>query len=257
MDVYDILHAPGTRQDFASLRRIANRFAGAMSATGAWLEPACGTGRLVRAAERAGIRCVGFDSNPEMVRYARRSLAAEARRRGALQRGRILHAEMTDFLNALGRTRADFAFNPINTIRHLASDAQMLSHLSQVAQALKPHGAYAVGLSTSAYGLEMPSEDVWEGHRGNTHVKQVVQYLPPARGRFEQVHSHLVITRGKTVEHRDSSYRLRCYSTAQWERLIGRSDMVLAAVVDEEGQAMKPPKFGYAIWILRPRLTRS
>jgi SAM-dependent methyltransferase len=253
VEIYDILHAPGTAAEVTGLRRMARRFAGAAAQSGVWLEPACGTGRYLCAATARGARCFGFDSSPEMVAFARQRLEETMAGRPEAPRGRIFQADMAGFRAGLGRTRVDFAFNLINTIRHLEDDAAMLAHFEEMAAVLKPAGAYAVGLSTSAYGMESPSEDVWEGSRRGTRVKQVVEFVPPTRGRFEQVYSHLVITRGGEEEHRDSTYRLRCYSTEQWMRLLGRSAMELAGIVDEDGEVMKAPAFGYAIWILRPR----
>jgi SAM-dependent methyltransferase len=259
VEIYDILHAPGTAAEVAGLRRMARRFAGTPAQNGVWLEPACGTGRYLCAAAERGARCFGFDSSPEMVTFARRQLAEVMEAHPQALPGRIYQADMTSFRGGLGRTRADFAFNLINTIRHLEDDAAMLAHLGEMAKVLRPEGVYAVGLSTSAYGMESPSEDVWEGTRRGTRVKQVVEFVPPKRGRFEQVYSHLVITRKRDgnaeEEHRDSSYRLRCYSTDQWLRLIERSAMELVSIVDEDGQTIKAPVFGYAIWMLRPRGT--
>jgi SAM-dependent methyltransferase len=239
------------------LRRMARRFGGPGAASGLWLEPACGTGRYLVAAAGRGIGTVGFDSSPAMAAYACRRLAEVRERRPELPRARIFAADMTDFADRLGRLRVDFAFNLINTIRHLEHDAALMRHMAEVARVLKPGGVYAVGLSTTVYGQEFPSEDVWEARRGRTHVKQVAQYLPPVRGRFEMVYSHLVVTRGCEEEHRDSAYRLRCYSLGQWERVVRRSGMEVAAVVDEWGDEIERPQLGYGIWILRPQLTRS
>jgi cyclopropane fatty-acyl-phospholipid synthase-like methyltransferase len=258
VEIYDVLHAPGTSGEVTGLSRMARRFIGAPAARGTWLEPACGTGRYLRTAAARGIRCIGFDNSPEMVQYARMELAALRRRRPTVPRARIFQADMTDFAPLLGRARAHFAFNLINTIRHLPSDTAVLNHLEQITAALRPRGVYAVGLSTTIYNLEGPSEDVWEGHRGPTRVKQVVQYIPPEgapRNRWEQVHSHLVIRRGTKEEHRDSKYLLRSYTRRQWERLIARSAMEVIAVVDEDGTDLDPPQIGYGIWILRSRTT--
>lgn len=264
--IYDVLHAPGTAAEIGELMRIYRRFSGRRDPAGSvWLEPACGTGRYLIAAARRGIRPIGFDSNQEMVAYARERFKEQARKHAGLPRAHIFCGDMTDFVGHMprkGRTRADFAFNPINTIRHLETDAAMLAHLDQVARALKPGGVYAVGLSTTEYGLEPPSEDVWEGSRGRLRVKQIVSFIPPSgagRGmaRFEQVHSHLVITRGVNEEHRDSHYRLRTYNLRQWRTLISRSALRIAAVVDEVGKDIEAPKLGYGIWILQARTTRS
>ncbi len=249
--VYDILHASGTADEVDGLERIARLFAPGAGA-GIWLEPACGTGRYLRVAARRGRRVLGFDRSPAMVAYARERV-------GAGRGNRIIVADMGRFAAKL--PRADFAFCLINTIRHLESDAAMVRHLREMARALRPGGVYAVGLGTTGYGIEPASEDVWEGRRGGCHVKQIVEYLPPRRRveRFEQVYSHLVITRGTCEEHRDHAYRLRCYDARQWRDVVTRAGMEIIAVTDDRGNAHDPGGFGYAVYILRarsPRVTR-
>jgi len=246
--VFDILHASGTADEVRGLERIARRFCRRHGRGSTWLEPACGTGRYLRIAARRGFNVIGFDLSPSMVRYAR-----ETSKRGpSTGRSRFLVADMTRFADRVGRV--DFAFCLINTIRHLESDADMLRHLRAMASALRPGAVYAVGLSTTAYGLESPSEDVWEGRRGACHVKQIVEYFPPTRrtNRFEDVFSHLVITRGKSQqeEHRDHAYRLRCFSAEQWTRLVRRAGLRLEAITDDRGDPHTPGLYGYALYLL-------
>lgn len=242
--IYDILHARGTSSEVDGLERMAAYARPHRKGRGTWLEPACGSGRYLRHAARRGYRVIGFDRNPEMIEYARARVPAS--------RGRFFVGDMTRFAGEVGQGRVDFAFNLINTIRHLDTDRAMLAHFREVARALRPGGLYAVGLTLTSYGMEFPSEDVWEGSRGGLRVRQIVQYIPPlAEGdRAEQVHSHLVITRGDKEEHRDDAYTLRCYSQGQWLGLIGRSPLRLEAVVDEDGEPHDVGPSGYGIYLL-------
>jgi SAM-dependent methyltransferase len=256
-ETYDILHAPGTAAEVRGLERMARRWLPARRGPLTWLEPACGTGRYLRALARRGHRVCGFDRDPGMVQYAKAGVQQEERRLGRRARGRVFVAEMTSFAAGV-RGPVDVAFNLINTIRHLGSDRAMVAHLRQVQSVLRAGGLYIVGISLSAYGREFPSEDVWEGARGRVRVTQVVQYEPPpnARDRRERVFSHLVVRRGGREEHRDTSYELRCYSREEWERLVARAGFAVEAVVDEEGEeiVLRPP--GYGVWLLR-NVTRS
>jgi SAM-dependent methyltransferase len=253
-EVYDILHAPGTAAEVRGLERMARRFVGPVPLT--WLEPACGTGRYLRALAERGHRCIGFDLSAEMVGYARRSSTGKrhqgpqtSRHRGA----RFWVAEMTDFAEAV-RRRIDVAFNLINTVRHLETDRAMVRHLREMREALRPRGVYLVGISLTQYGLEIPSEDVWEGRRDGVRVKQVVQFIPPLleTQRRERAQCHLVVTRAGREEHRDSRYWLRCYGREQWERVVSRGGFEPAAVVDAEGREKRTPSWGYGVWVLRP-----
>jgi SAM-dependent methyltransferase len=247
--VYDVLHAPGSREEIDGLEAIERRFVPPTTPR-RWLEPACGSGRYLREAAGRGIDVVGFDLNPAMVEFAR---AHAPRPGGGVGRSEYLAADMTDF--ALPGPPFSMAFNLINTIRHLPSDGAMLAHLERIARVLAPGGIYVVGLSLSAYGCEGPSEDVWTGRRGSLAVHQVVQYLPPRtpenpRPRREVVVSHLTVRRPGGVEHRDSTYTLRTYSASQWVGLIGRSALKLLETVDEQGEPVSVGDGGYALFVL-------
>ncbi len=85
----------------------------------------------------------------------------------------------------------------------------------------------------------------------------MVNYLPPEPGgRFETVLSHLRIVGGAGAggeEHRDSSYRLRTYSLAEWTALVDRSAMRIEAVTDDAGVPMDPPAMGYGVFVLKEK----
>lgn len=245
---YDILHAPGTAREVSGLERIERRF-GTAPGRRVWFEPACGTGRYLRVAAGRGIRVIGLDRGERMIEYTRDTFA---RRR---LRGEFLIGDMTCFRL---RERCTFAFCTINTIRHLASDRDMLAHLSCVRRALAPGGVYAVGIETSRYGLDFPSEDVWKGRRGSAQVVQAVQYLPPKRGaRREHVISHLTITTPLRDEHLTSTYDLRSYSEGEWAALLKRARWRVLGVCDADGRnALRTARGsvvgGYGIYVLSP-----
>jgi SAM-dependent methyltransferase len=248
--LYDILHASGTAAEVDGLERMVMRFVRTPSTHMTWLEPACGTGRYLRVAGARGTRVIGVDCAAPMLDYARKRMD---------QTGinfELIEGDMRDLGGKVKPDSVDFAFNLINSIRHLQSNEAMLEHFGAVAAALKPGGIYAVGLSLAAYGLEGETEDVWNGSRGRCRVNQVVQYQPPGYGeRFEQVVSHLTVTRPSGEKHYDSRYALRTYSHKQWQRLLANSAFELTAMVDEDGRDITISEPGYGIWILSRRLT--
>jgi len=275
-EVYDILHAAGTAQEVSGLERIARRFVQSVPlAEQTWLEPACGSGRYLRVIAGRGRKVIGFDISSGMVEYANRSIEARLARRSSTARrsnnaatlastpsSPVAHvADLTTFARTMGRVirpgSVDFAFNLINTIRHLPSDRAMLDHFEQMAKILKPGGVYALGLSLSSYGFEISSEDIWIGQRGRCEVRQVVQYLPGTGegrgGRMERVISHLTVTRERSVDEIDFTYDLRGYDHAQWTRLIARSPLKVLGTVREDGSSFKVSEPGYAIFMLRTR----
>ena len=117
-----------------------------------------------------------------------------------------------------------------------------------------------MGISLSEYGLESPSEDVWQGKRGGTHVHQVVQFEPPTinpstksrsmAARVERVFSHLTITRRGEVSTATATYGLRCYDLDQWRAAIDRSPLRELATCDERGAPLPPACPGYTLFIL-------
>lgn len=246
--IYDILHTPGTGEEVDGLVAIEQRWSRPGRLRRCWLEPACGSGRYLRAARARGIDAIGFDINPDMIEYAGR----RARRARGSASETYFVASMTNFAERLERP-ATFAINPINTIRHLDTDEQMLAHFEQMARVLGPGACYSVGMSISLYGHEQASEDVWRGTRGQCKVMQVVQFIPPREGRCEQVISHLTIERNGHVESRASAYALRTYSLDEWLELVERSALRLIATADMDGLPMEPPRMGYAMFLLGRR----
>lgn len=248
---YDVLHQQGTAREAAGLLRLAREAAGLRERdVRPWLEPACGTGRYLRALAAKGRRLVGFDLEPAMVDYARATLA----RRGLGRRVRVELGDMTDVAHAAGGDagRFAFAFNLVNTIRHLMTDADLHAHLRGVYEALAPGGVYAVGVNTSLPGIEHPSEDVWTGARGRLRVRQVIQYLPPERGgRTETVISHMTITTPTREREVNSTYALRCYTPSQWLAAVRRAGFTPFGTADEDGEPWVPGETMYAIHVLR------
>lgn len=247
--VYDILHQPGTASEVRALERIARRELGTRRRL-RWLEPACGSGRLVRAIAARGHHCTGFDLSADMIAYA----GARAAREGLADRAECFAADMRNFDRGRGLAAFDVVFNPINSIRHLATDAAMLAHVRACARVLRDGGIYIVGLSLCAYGLESETEDVWRGRRGGTSVVQVVQYLPPAgprgRARGERAISHLTVTSSAGERHLNAAYTLRGYNLAQWEALIARSPLRIIGVADSDGRPCRPREPGYFMFVL-------
>lgn len=247
--IYDILHATGTSGEVDALERIEACFCA--GAPKVWLEPACGSGRYLRVAAKRGRRVIGFDLAADMIEYARQ----RAHNAGTADLHQLFVGDMRHFASEVEPGSVGLAFNPINTIRHLETDEDLLAHFEQVARTLDEAGVYAVGISLTSYEYEMPSEDVWSGKRGTCAVQQVINYLPPESkaDRFEQIYSVLTVTRPSGEEQIVSSYKLRTYNESQWRQLIERSALRVLGVVDMEGMPDEPEEPGYAVWVLARR----
>ncbi len=253
--IYDILNSPGTRQELDSLLRIAHRHTPAATTTGKqFFEPACGTGRYLKLAAKRGFRVAGFDHDVDMLSYA-------GSRRG-MERAILFKGQMGDFLTSgrdVGLTNhsVDMAFNLVNTIRHLESDAELVNHLDQIGEVLKPGCLYIVGISLVDYHWLEPEEDLWEGRRGRCQVSQLVNYLPPEpgtpRARIETVISHLTITTPSGATHLDHNYQLRTYDETQWVTALTDSHLTRVASYDGLGHPLDNRKLPYQLEVLVTR----
>jgi SAM-dependent methyltransferase len=244
-EVYDVLHSPHTAGEIDLFDRCARDW---KAPKGAWLEPACGSGRYLRELAGRGVRCTGFDLDDGMLDYARN----EIRRAGFARRVRLVRADMASFRQVID-DRFAVAFNPVNTFRHLHRPREAAAHLREVAEALLPGGLYLVGLSFSRYGAEEETEDVWTAKRGKISVRQIVQYLPPdRRTRKEMVISHLQVDRPDGREYLNSTYALRSYDLDQWKGLVRRSPLRRVGAIDDLGNVVTDDiETNYQIEVLR------
>ncbi len=244
--LYDVVNTPETAREVDALQRAAKRFARRSGPGSVWLEPACGTGRYLRGLARRGCRVRGYDPLPGMLDYA-------ARRLDRLDADhRLVTADFTAPLMGLGRS--DVAFCPVNSVRHLATDAAMLAHFEQIAANLATGGVYLVGIDLHHPDRE-PDEDVWQATRGSLSVQQVIQYLPPeGRTRVETVIVEFVVTRPHGTEHSGYRYDLRTYTGRQWTDLVDRSALQRVAVCDANGRPTDgTARLPYQLEVLAPR----
>lgn len=253
-DIYDILHTPETAAEVDGLQRTFDIHGPRPKGKPRWLEPACGTARYLRVAAGRGIRVTGIDSSAEMIDYAQDLFARRH------LKGDLILGDITKLDDLVEPDAFDFAFCPINSIRHIETHAGMKRHLEGIARALRPGGVYAVGLNLGGFDedsgcpLEHPSEDVWEATRGAVSLHQLITYEPPTEpgDRFEQVRSVITITRGRQEpEQIIGGYKLRTYTAAQWDTLVNRSPLEPAGIVDDKGDPAPHVGIGYAVRLLR------
>ncbi len=250
--LYDILYTPGTAAEVDALERVERRHSQVpLHRNRLWFEPACGTGRYLRVAAGRGRRVAGFDLDQRQIDYATNRLGCPPRH--------LFAADMVDFVPAYERAKLPlggvaFAFNPVNTLRHLPSDAAFVQHLAQMAKIMAPGGLYVVGLSLVDYSWLFPDEDTWRGTRGRCQVTQLVNYLPPEPGtaaaRRERVISHLTVTRPRGDEHFDDTYDLHCCDRAQWQKILQRSPANWVASYDGDGQPLTERVLPYQLEVL-------
>lgn len=248
-DWYDILSTRGSAAAVRALSRIARKWTTPVGRP-SWLEPACGTGRLLVPAARLGIRVTGYDLNPAMVAYTRERLRPFGRS------ARVVLADMVDADTVLRPSAYDFAFTLDNSIRHLPDDASISRHLDSMARLVRPGGCYVVGLSFHDPARADISEDVWTGRRGRIRVTQMVQFEPPPAGsrrRHERVIENVTVEEGRRVIHANATWRLLLIEQRRWQRLVAGSPWEWVATLDATGSPIDAGVFDYQWVVLKPR----
>ena len=127
------------------------------------LEPACGTGRFLRALPARGVAAVGYDISPDMVAFARDSLARE----GLSDRAQAL---LGDMRSARFDPPFDAALNSINSFCYLLEDEAVLSHMKATADSLKPGAVYVLHFSMALENEEPGEVSTWEMERDRVRV---------------------------------------------------------------------------------------
>ncbi len=169
-DLYDIAFDWDVTDEAAWLEELLGAGGGEV------LEPGCGSGRMLVALARRGLRVTGIDNSPPMLALARARLAA------AGLDAEVVEADMSDF--DLGRV-FDGAVCPINTLKHL-SRTDAIAHLRAMRRALRPGTRYLVQLGIEA-GDAVPTSH-WEAERDGVHL--VVTWTPEAQDEARGVELH-------------------------------------------------------------------
>ncbi|MEW6742464.1 MAG: class I SAM-dependent methyltransferase [Planctomycetota bacterium] len=189
------------------------------------LEPACGTGRLLKELARRGYRVSGFDRSPEMLTYARQRLAA------AHLPARLVQADLAAFSLA---AHFDLAHCLVSTFKYLRTEEEARAHLRQVREALTPGGLYVLGFHLTDYDTSAKIRERWVARRGATRVICNIQTWPPRRKeRLEQVRTRLVIEEQRQTRCFETHWDFRTYDAAEVRRLLRAvPGLELAAVYD-------------------------
>jgi len=181
------------------------------------LEPACGSGRLVRQLAAAGFRVVGFDLSHRALAYCARRL----KRRGL--QATLFRADMRQF--AL-REKVDAAYNTFDSFRHLLTEADALSHLRCVGESLRPGGLYILGLHLFPPDASEECIERWSARHGGTKVTCTLRVLKMnLRKRREWLRIVLRVERKGVVKRFFDEFALRTYSARQMSRLLKQADM--------------------------------
>jgi SAM-dependent methyltransferase len=192
---YDIIYDADTRVEAAFFEGVFAKHA----RTGgkkprSVIEPACGSGRLVREMARRGWNVAGFDASERMLDFAKER-APDAR----------LWVDRMESFAAPGGARYDLAHCLINTFRYLLTEAEACAFLKRVAAVVKRGGLFVLGLHLVDYSRTTYEHERWVMDRRGVHVVCNTRTWPAnRRTRIEKLRTRLHIThRGR--EHRQET----------------------------------------------------
>lgn len=152
---YDLIFGSDWAAEFKFLRGGIAKFAG--RPVKRIFEPACGTGRLLLPFAKAGYEVAGNDLNEKAVDYCNKRL----QRHGFAPSAVV--GDMSDFSV---KKKVDVAFNMINTVRHLPTEAKARSHLRCIAEVLNKGGLYFLGLHLTPINPQKCTVESWSATRG-------------------------------------------------------------------------------------------
>src|SRR6267378_3031465 len=147
---YDIAFQAYTRREADFIEAACRKYC--PFDTRRFLEPACGTGRLIAGLAARGYQVTGFDLSQPALSYLRRRLAR------CRLHAEIFEAEMSDF--RLGRP-VDAAYCTVNTFCHLLTEEAARDHLECIAESLRPGGIYILGLHLRPLGVDEQDTMSW------------------------------------------------------------------------------------------------
>ena len=216
-----------------------------------FLEPACGSGRLIAELATRGYQVTGFDLSQPALSYLRRRLARR------LLHAETFEAEMSDF--RLSRP-VDTAYCTVNTFRHLLTEQAARRHLRCIAGSLRPGGIYVLGLHLLP--LDVDKEDVlrWTTRRWETKVTVTLRVLrSDPRRRIENLRVCLLVRRGSKELRLRHEFQFRTYTARQFRRLLGSvPSLELCDVYDFRYDIKRPStvndEMAYSVFVLRRRL---
>jgi len=216
-----------------------------------FLEPACGTGRLIIELAARGYEVTGFDLSQPALSYLRRHLA---RRR---LKAEAFEAEMSDF--RLGQP-VDAAYCTISTFRHLLTEEAARGHLECIAGSLREGGIYLLGLHLLPLGVDKEDPECWTERRGNTSVTVTLRVLRVDSSRQIEDLRVCMLARRRSKEFRvRHEFQFRTYTATQFQRLLDSvPSLELCDVYDFRYDIQQPlalnDEMTYTIAVLRRRV---
>jgi SAM-dependent methyltransferase len=246
---YDVAYQAHTRREADFIEAASRKYCPFVARR--FLEPACGSGRLITELAARGYQVTGFDLSEPALSYLRRRLA---RRRLDAE---TFEAEMSNFRL---RRAVDAAYCTVNTFRHLLTEQAACGHLKCIAKSLRPGGIYLLGLHLLPLDAEPEDNARWTECRGETKVTVTLRMLRiDLRRRMENLRVCLLVRRGSKELRLRHEFQLRTYTVTQFRRLLGAVPSLEVCNIYDSRYNIEQPfalydKIAYCLFVLRRRL---
>ena len=220
------------------------------------LEPACGSGRLLRALLLRGYNCIGFDRQPAAVLFARSrceaaltdlsyarssspspsagsapTAALSSAAATALPACCVFEADLTSFACAptVPRASIHMAHCLVSSLKYLLSHEAAMQHFAAVAASLVTGGLYVIAVHLCDYSDSSSSSSVDEhtAERGGVRVAMSITCEPPHReSRTERVRVRTTVTSAVDVSQlqQQQSSAAACSVRYRWEETMRTYD---------------------------------
>lgn len=199
------------------------------------LEPACGSGRFLRALPVIGFRVTGYDSNSSMVQYPQQSVEVA----GFQEQVEVVLADM---VSAKFGHRFDAAFNSINSFRYLLTDADVASHLKLTGSSLRDGSIYIVHMNF-AYDGDLPDgqPSPWTVEREGMRVKTSWEILEEDHNsKLSHEMATFEVETEESLEHFEEPHTLRLWLFEDFRDLVQRSGrFMIAKMFGEDYEELK------------------
>ncbi len=212
---YDIIYDADSRVEAKFLTAVYEKFALRPSPRlRRALEPACGSGRLVRELSRRGWNVWGFDANPKMLAFAQKRASKPAQ----------LWRDQMESFSVPNTKKFDLVHCLINTFRYLLTEKEAFAFLKLVQNAMRPGGVFVLGLHMTDYSRKKCEHERWVMDRKGVHVVCNTRTWPPQRRiREELLRTRLRITHRKKSWDQETVWRYRTYSAQELKKLLQKA----------------------------------
>lgn len=198
-----------------------------------FFEPACGTGRLLKAFAKRGYEVGGLDLNPKAVDFCNQRF----RKSGFPESAFV--ADMSDFRV---KRRYDVAFNTINSFRHVASENAARAHLQCMGKAIRVGGLYLLGIHLTPTDVPPSETESWSARRGHLAINTHMWFKHrDTRKRVERFGIRFDVHRPSGSFRIVDELVLRSYKPAQVNRLIQSSGCWEAVATYDFGYDLNDP----------------